>query len=105
MEGAVGSKEDNFPIVSFWDTWTMREKADPTFECDEENQIYSGQPGFSESPKMNRIFKEEDKDLKKFQKFGGRRWILSQIIIIGSDSNNSTNIVYCLSPTSTPTSI
>lgn len=98
----VGSKEDNFPIVSLWDTWTMREKADPTFECDGENHIYLGQLGFSDGPKMNRMFKEEDKDLKEFQKVWGRRWILSQIIIIGSDINNSTNIVYCLFPSPYP---
>lgn len=39
MERAVRSKEANFPIISLWDTWTMREKADPTFDCDGENHI------------------------------------------------------------------
>lgn len=46
--------------------------------------IYLGQPGFSECPKMNRLFKDEDKNLKEFQKVWGRRWLLGQIIIIES---------------------
>lgn len=39
MEVAVGSKEANFPIFGRWDMWTVREKADPTVECNGGNHI------------------------------------------------------------------
>lgn len=39
MEIAVKSNEADFPIFRLWDMWPVREKADPTFECNEENHI------------------------------------------------------------------
>lgn len=39
VEVAVGSKEANFPIFRLWDMWTVREKADPTVECNGKNHI------------------------------------------------------------------
>lgn len=58
----------------------------------------SGPKGFQLRHQMNRMFKAEDKDLKEFWKIWWNRWMLGQIIIIGSDINNSTNIINSLCP-------